>query len=281
MKRNLLFLILVFCSCHAFAQNASEKPHRFSFGIYGSTPIYLTGTDKFFNDNWVLKEGNASIAQKREYYKYGYGITLQYFLDKNLSVRGVFGLSNRYLTEHYYSESQTGEDTLKKDFRDFKYHQTSFSALVGLNYACRIQKFVINSGLELSYLRTGEGKQTHINWVSVNSPTVMSDSTYVKDKGSSTPGNSFGLGIYLGAEYNFGDHISLGVEFHQFGFYTVFKGETTDDIHTYTYTNHPPDRITSDVTVSTAHSDNFRQFCFSTVVPFVILKYHLNPGHID
>ncbi len=265
--KTILYTISIFLTSSTFAQKQSEET-KYSIGLKVYSPIYLTGSDKFYNDDWI------TAPQKRTYYKYALGLDFRYHFSTNVSLKVWGGISNRSLKESSYDEFYNscmgcgGE--LEKTSSYFEYKQTSYNGNIGINFSEQIKKFEINTGIELSYLRTGEGRQIANSWWMEYEDITLPDSNYTYTKTIISPGNSFGLGIYIGAEYNFSKHLSIGTEFHEFMFYSIFTGTTKGEYTSYarnlgTATTYYADK--------TETKDNFRQFAPSTILPVLEIKY--------
>lgn len=264
----ILFFLLIVASSETYSQK-NQNTTKLSIGLKTYTPIYLTGSDKFYNDNWILDS-----PQKRTYYKYAFGLDIKYYFNENISLKAWGGISNRSLKESSYNEFYNncmgcgGE--LEKNSESFEYKQTSYNGNIGINFSENIKKFEINTGVELAYLYTGKGRQTYHLWWMEYEDVMLPDSNDTYSKTTISSGNSFGLGIYIGAEYNINKHFSIGTEFHQFMFYSIFTNKTINESKSYARNL---GTLTSESAATTETKDNFRQFAFSTILPVLDIRF--------
>ncbi|MFM7567022.1 MAG: hypothetical protein ACKO4K_09765, partial [Flavobacteriales bacterium] len=110
----LVFLALGFSN--GLAQGTVE--HKYSVALRTYTPIYLTGSNKYYNDDWILTENSN---YKRAYFKYAFGFDFSYFLSDNVSLNFWNGLSRRTLHEESYSESYNLFGQLMTNSASFDY----------------------------------------------------------------------------------------------------------------------------------------------------------------
>lgn len=252
-----------------FAQKNSD--FKYSLGLRTYTPIYLTGSDKYYNDDWMIYQ-----PQKRTYYKYAFGVDFKYFMTNNLSLSFWNGISRRSLHEESYNEFYNncmgcgGE--LEKTSESFEYTQNSYNASLGLNFTESIRNFRLNMGIELSYLHTGKGKQEYVNWWMEYEDVNLPDSNYAKTNTIISSGNSFGIGIYLGMEYMLTKRLSVGVNLHEFLFYSIFTNSTTGNWTDYR--RNLGTETTYNEGVFEA-KDNFKQLAFSNLLPSLDIRYYL------
>lgn len=262
-----LTIIIISLTNTLFSQKNNEL--KYSIGIKTFTPIYLTGSDKFYNDNWIIFE-----PQERTYFKYAFGLDFRYYFSSNVSAKLWGGISKRTLSEFSYDEFYNncmgcgGE--LEKNSEEFKYNQTSYNFSIGINFSENINKFQLNTGIELSYLHTGKGNQDYIFWWMEYEDVNLPDSNYAYSKTTISSGNSYGIGLYIGLEYSISKHISIGTEFHQFMYYSIFKGTSTNEWTDYRR------NLGTTTTFSEGESetkDNFKQIAFSTILPVLDIRY--------
>ncbi len=183
------------------------------------------------------------------------------------------GFSNRRISEstHFESEYFNGMQNIPFNIKEYiNYDQTSFNINGGVNYSKSFGNFELNSGLELSYLHTGKGLQIYNGWQTEYANGELLDSTGISQTVNIAPGNSYGIGFYLGAEYNFLTHFSVGAEFHQFLFYSIFNNETNVE-ETYSFSSMGQPLYES--SESSTIEEDFKQFSFSSILPVIELRY--------
>lgn len=262
-QRTVTLLILLI-NIVAYSQNNNINESKYSIGIKTYSPIYLTGADKFYNDNWITD------PQKRTYYKYAFGLDFNYHLTENISLIFWGGASQRTLNESSSGEGYNSYGQLETNSSKYEYKQTSYNACVDLNFSEKIKKFEINTGLGLAFLHTGKGQQTlHTLWMEYENP-ALPDSNATDSKVIISPGNSFGLDFYIGTAYNISKHFSIGTEFHAFMFYSVFTNTSIEETNNY---KRNWGTTTTFESVITETKDNFRQLAFSTVLPVFNIRY--------
>jgi opacity protein-like surface antigen len=213
--------------------------------------------------------------QQRTYYKFAFGLDFKYFLTNNISLSFWNGISRRSLMEESYNEFYNscmgcgGE--LEKTSEYFSYEQNSYNASIGLNFTEIIRDFRFNMGVELSYLHTGKGKQEYVQWWMEYEDVNLPDSNYAKTNTVISSGNSFGLGINLGMEYMILKNLSLGINFHQYLFYSIFNKKTTGNWTDYRR------NLGTETTYAEGVfeiKDNFKQVAFSNILPSIDLRYY-------
>src|SRR5688500_16110976 len=112
MKKSFFLLLLslnVISSKSQVANTWLPKDLKYSVSAQVSTPIYLTGSDKYNNDNWVLG------GDERTYYKFGIGLDGKYYFNQNIALRVWAGWSERKLYEHSYYEVQDFGNTISQE----------------------------------------------------------------------------------------------------------------------------------------------------------------------
>jgi hypothetical protein len=267
MKYKLTF-IFILLACSAFSQLPGDSL-KWSVGIQYFNPIYLTGTDRYFNDNWITgTSGNGpDFTYERKYYKNALGLSGSYALKEHLALKIGVGISKRHLTEITTDKFVDNTGVLQKSKGNYEYKQASWNTMLGLNFSERFKKVEVNVGIDLAFLHTGKGKQVYHSYVTFGDPATDSTDYYIK--GEVAPGNSFGVGFYLGMEYRFAKHFSVGIEFHEYAFYSVFKsGVTYDNLYYEDYNN----QVLTMRRVTTEHIQ-FKQFCYSAIVPMLGVNY--------
>jgi hypothetical protein len=271
MKKTAIVLTLVLICKLGISQTQDTNYCKLSIGIIGSTSIYIGGADKFFGDRWYIFSIKNPTEQKRRNYKYGYGVKIQYFFNERLSLKGIFGISQRHIIDR--SLTINGTTTL---IDNYQYKQTSYNIMVGLNLSFNIKRFVFNSGLELAYLRTGVGNEKEVYEDINDSPPDILDSSNITINTKISPGNSYGLGLNLGIEYNITKHFSIGAEFHEFAFYSVFNNNTSINSKHYSSSYYSPDLIITQSETNVNNKEDFGQFSFSTILPVLTINYKFN-----
>ncbi|MFM7663695.1 MAG: hypothetical protein ACKO68_04115 [Bacteroidota bacterium] len=260
----LVFLALGFSN--GLAQGTVE--HKYSVALRTYTPIYLTGSNKYYNDDWILTENSN---YKRAYFKYAFGFDFTYFLSDNVSLNFWNGLSRRTLHEESYSESYNLFGQLMTNSASFDYAQNSYNASIGLKFSESVKKFRVNMGIEISYLHTGKGKQVNSSCFMEYENVNLPDSIHSITATSISDGNSWGLGLSLGMEYRLTPRISLGVNVHEFLYYSLFNHSTISQWSAYSRNTGAP---TIDQEGTNESKDNFRQLAFSSLLPSLDIRYY-------
>lgn len=270
--RNILLLLTFFClSAKGYCQQDEMK--KWAIGLEYFNPIYLTGTYKFSNDDLMLNiSGGPTADHERIYYKYAFGLTAKYYLNEYLSLKLWGGLSERLFNESYYDEfiNTAGNPEIEKYSVSLEYRQTSWNTMVAVNFSERFKRIEINMGIELSYLRTGAGKQLYHNWRMKYENLSLPDSNDTYSEIIFSPGNSFGLGFYIGTDYHFAKRFSVGIEFHELAIYSLFNSTTTTESRLYSRNLGTP---TTSSSSTTKDKENFKQFSYSTILPVFSVNY--------
>jgi len=266
MKPHLIYLAVIFFAANSgFSQKKVNADPGFSIGVVTYSPVNLTGADKFFNDDWILPS-----RQSRTSTNYALGLEFNDNIAENISWKTWVGYSKRNITESSSVEQITFFNNYPVEtqfIQSATYEQTSFNINSGINFRAKLNPFQINTGFELSYLHTGQGDQK-VQSIYDFAPDTNAFTDYYKitDTHEIPSGNSYGAGIFLGGEYNILKNFSIGAEFHQFLYYSVFTGQTNasttfEDPSGFSYSYE-----------STSPND-FKQFSFSSVVPVILVKY--------
>ncbi len=263
-KLILCLMAALLISDTAISQIKNYKKNTIAVLYYN--PVDVGAADRFTSDEWILYG-----KQSRTNTKYAIGLEYKHYLSKSFALKFWGGIAERSI-----EETVTGEGVLYLDTSWYtgtvtetgNYDQTSFNINAGINYSKSFGDFGLNSGFELSYLHSGEGEE-NIDYVfsaNTNPGMYVYKDSYVNNI---SPGSSFGLGFFLGAEYDILDNLTAGAELHQFLFYSVFNDDTE-------YSNQNSVTLGEEYfsySSSGKRKEDFKQFAFSSILPVIQLRY--------
>jgi hypothetical protein len=265
--QKVILAVFILMTQLAYSQKEKFEPYN-SIGLKVYTPINLTGTDKFYNENWLLY-----ARQSRSNYKYAFGLDIKHYFTENISFKLWGGISKRTIEESSYEEipfypSGVTEPVIVSE--NISYDQTSFNISPGINFSGKINKFEFNTGFELSYLHTGTGNLDYSGSLRQYVDPKTKDSLSILQNIDISSGDSYGIGVYIGAEYNIFNNLSAGVEFHEFLFYSVFNRNTNYDTRQYEKYGEFDPFINHE---NTQRKENFKQLSFTNLLPVFEIKY--------
>jgi hypothetical protein len=268
MKTLVIYLAVTFLSSSVtYSQKENSDPKN-SLGLMFYNPVNLTGAGKFYNDDRLLYG-----SENRTSYKYAFGLDFKQYINENIFLKMWGGVSRRAISENFYDKYDylNGQQYVNQSsIQNIDYEQTSFNLNAGAGYSKSFGNFGLNSGFELSYLHTGKGEETYNRRIQEDTNGILLNSSSTSGTINIGSGNSYGIGFFLGAEYNIFKQLSIGAEFHQFLYYSIFDNSTQSEyIYAYIYPGISP--FTSSEIEE--YKEDFKQFSFSNIFPVIELRY--------